>query len=94
VAAPTLSSANPNSATQGQSNFAVTLTGMNFLPGPACSFGSGIIINSCTYSSATNINANINVLASAVTGTRNVTVTNSDGQVATLTNGFKVRRFH
>jgi hypothetical protein len=94
AAAPSLSGASPSSATQGQSNLAITLTGNNFLLGPACSFGSGIIINSCTYSSATKINANINVLTGAAIGSRDVTVTNSDGQTATLTNGFKVRRHH
>jgi hypothetical protein len=92
--APTLSSVSPNSATQGQNNLAVTLTGTNFLVGPTCSFGSGIIVNSCAFSSATKINANITVLTSATIGWRGVTVTNSDGQGATLTNGFKVRRAH
>jgi hypothetical protein len=92
VTTPTLTSASPNSATQGQINLAVTLTGTNFLPGPVCSFGSGIIINSCLYNSATTISTNIAVQPSAAIGTRNVTVTNSDGKVATLTNGFKVRR--
>ena len=92
--APTLSSVSPNSTTQGQNNLAVTLTGTNFLVGPSCSFGSGIIVNSCAYSSPTKMNANISVMTRAAIGWRSVTITNSDGQAVTLTNGFKVRRAH
>jgi hypothetical protein len=88
--APTLSSASPNSGAQGQSNLAVTLTGTNFRPGPTCGYGSGIIVNSCIYNSATQIAANISISASATLGASNITVTNSDGQIATLTNGFTV----
>src|SRR4030095_691091 len=57
--APTLSSVNPNSATQGQSNLSVTITGMNLLPAPICDFGSGIIVNTCAYISTTRISAHI-----------------------------------
>ena len=89
--APVLSSASPNVGGQGKSNLIVTLTGGNFLSSPTCSFGSGITVNSCTYNSSTQITANINILSSAVTGSRNVTVTNTDGQSSTLTNGFTVQ---
>jgi hypothetical protein len=88
--APTLSGATPNSGKQSQTNLSVTLTGSNFLTGPACNFGAGINIVSCTYNSATQITASINILSSATTGSRNITITNSDGQSATLTNGFTV----
>ena len=82
-----LSAVSPNAGAQGKSNLSVTLTGSNFLSSPTCSFGSGITVNSCTYNSSTQITANINILASAVAGSRNVTVTNTDGQNSTLTNG-------
>jgi hypothetical protein len=89
--APVLSAVSPTVGGQGKSNLSVTLTGSNFLPSPTCSFGSGITVNSCTYNSSTQITANINILSSAVIGSRNVTVTNTDGQNSTLTNGFAVQ---
>ena len=89
--APVLSAVSPNVGAQGKSNLSVTLTGSNFLSSPSCSFGSGITVNSCTYNSSTQITANINILGSAVVGSRNVTLTNSDGQNSTLTNGFTVQ---
>ena len=89
--APVLSAVSPTVGGQGKSNLSVTLSGSNFLPSPTCSFGSGITVNSCTYNSSTQITANINILSSAVIGSRNVTVTNTDGQNSTLTNGFTVQ---
>src|ERR1700681_4752901 len=89
--APVLSTVSPNVGAQGKSNLSVTLTGSNFLASPTCSFGSGITVNSCTYNSPTQITANINILGSAIVGSRNVTVTNTDGQSSTLTNGFTVQ---
>ncbi len=89
--APTLTSAVPNSGTQGQSNLSVVLTGTNFLAAPTCSFGAGITINSCTFNSATKITASISILASATVGARDVKVTDTDGQSATLTSGFSVQ---
>ncbi len=89
--APNLTGVNPNAATQGTSALNVALTGSNFLPSPNCSFGNGITVSSCTTNSSTSITAVINVLASATVGTRNVTVTNTDGQSSTLTNGFSVQ---
>jgi len=88
--APTLSAATPNSGTQAQSNLSVTLTGTNFMASPTCSFGSGITVNSCTFVSATQITANISISLNAATGTTNITVTNSDGQSAILSNGFTI----
>ena len=88
--APTITSANPNSGMQAQSNMVVTLAGTNFLPAPVCSFGSGITVNSCTYNSSTQLIANISIASNATVGTNNITVTNSDGQMAVLGNGFTV----
>jgi Domain of unknown function (DUF1929)/Legume lectin domain/PKD domain len=88
--APTLATATPNSALQGTTNLSVILTGTNFLAGPTCNFGAGIEINTCTFNSATQITANIDVLAGAAVGARDIVVTNTDTQSATLPNGFSV----
>src|SRR5205814_1098699 len=90
--APTLSGATPISGKQSQTNLSVTLTGSNFLTGPACNFGAGINVTSCTYNSATQITANITIAPSAVTGPRNIVVTDTDGQTAALLNGFTVNQ--
>jgi Domain of unknown function (DUF1929)/Legume lectin domain/Chitobiase/beta-hexosaminidase C-terminal domain/PKD domain len=90
-AAPVLSAVSPTVGGQGKSNLSVTLSGSNFLSSPTCAFGSGITINSCTQNSSTQITANINILSSAVAGSRNVTVTNTDGQSSTLNNSFTVQ---
>ncbi|MEQ1472387.1 MAG: choice-of-anchor D domain-containing protein, partial [Candidatus Acidiferrum sp.] len=88
--APTLLSATPNTGNQGQTNLSVLLTGTNFAANPTCDFGAGVETNSCTFNSATQITAVLDILASAAIGTRNVTVTNTDTQSATLPNGFTV----
>ncbi len=88
--APTLTSATPNSGMQSQSNISVVLTGTNFLSAPVCSFGTGITVNSCTYNSATQITANISIAASATVGTNGISITDTDGQVATLSNAFSI----
>jgi N,N-dimethylformamidase beta subunit-like protein/quinohemoprotein amine dehydrogenase alpha subunit-like protein len=88
--APTLSSVSPNTGSQGQNLASVVLTGSNFRSGASCSFGAGITVNSCTFNSATQLTASVSISASAAVGTRNVTVTNTDTQSATLTNGFSV----
>jgi hypothetical protein len=92
VPPPTLTSAKPNSGIQGQANLSVTLTGSHFLSSPTCNFGTGINVNSCTYNSPTKITAKISILTSAIVGSRNITIKNSDGQSSILANGFKVQR--
>jgi len=87
---PTLTSAAPNSGAQAQTNLNVVLTGTNFLPSPICTFGAGIEVNSCTFNSATQLTANVDVLKNTVVGTRNIIVTDTDTQTATLANGFTV----
>jgi hypothetical protein len=88
--APTLTTVVPNSGAQGNTSLPVVLTGTGFLVNPVCSFGAGIEVNSCTFVSATEIDANVDVLAGAVVGVRDVTVTNTDTQSATLASGFSV----
>ena len=87
---PTLTSVTPNSGTQSQSNLSVVLTGTNFLPAPVCNFGSGIIINSCIYNSATQIAVNISIALNATVGTNTISITDTDGQIAALAAGFSI----
>src|SRR5882762_10171141 len=87
---PTVNSVNPSSGTQGQSLPSVIITGSNLQSGATCNFGAGITVNSCTFSSASQLTASITISSTATLGTRNVTVTNPDSQTGTLTNGFSV----
>jgi hypothetical protein len=81
---PTLTSINPISGAQGQNLSTVILTGSNFQSGATCSFGAGITVNSCAFSSATQLTASITISAIATLGSRNVTVTNPDNQSSTF----------
>ena len=88
--APLITSVSPNGGMQSQSNLSVTISGSNFLAGPVCSFGAGVTVNSCTYSSTTQITANVSIAANATVGSNTVTVTDTDGQVASLAGGFEI----
>jgi RHS repeat-associated protein len=91
---PTLLSVNPISATQGQQNVNVTITGQltNFVQGTSSvSFGgAGITVNSVTVASGTSLTANISLASSATAGTRTVTVT-TGSEVDSLANAFTVQ---
>ncbi len=97
----TPSSCSPPSVAQGASNVNVVVTGTSvsgsefFDPDAsfpnhiAASFsGSGITVNSVSWSPATPLSATVNISVSggAATGLRNVTITNPDGQSATGNN--------
>jgi hypothetical protein len=87
---PTVTSVAPPSANQGQT-LNLTITGMNFQPGAQVSFTpGGIVINSVTVVSATQIQANISVSMSAAAGDRDVTVVNPGGASDTLASAFLV----
>src|SRR5205085_1182395 len=88
--APTITAVNPSSGALGQNISSVIISGTNFQTGATCGFGPGITVNSCAFNSGTQFTANIAITASAALGARNVTVTNPDGQSATLTNAFSV----
>jgi len=92
---PTIVSVAPTSATQGQQNVNITITGQftNFLQGTTnVGFGgAGITVNSVTVASATSLAANISLAANATEGTRTVTVT-TGAEVASLANGFTVQQ--
>jgi hypothetical protein len=87
--APTVTSVNPNSGTQGQAIPAVIITGTNFTGATSVSFGAGITVNSFTFNSATQITANISIAGAATVGARTVSVTTPAG-TGTLPNGFTV----
>jgi len=90
--APAITGISPNSEFQGATNVTVTLTGTNFQNLPTCTFDSdfGGTINTCTFVSSTQINVNLTIAANATLGGHNVTVTNADGQSATIINGFTI----
>ncbi len=90
--APTLTNVVPNNGNRVQT-LDVTLTGSNFIAGvTTVDFGADIAINSVTVNSATSLTANITIAETAITGLRNVSVTNPapGGGTATLNNGFAV----
>jgi hypothetical protein len=76
--APTLTSVNPSSGTQGQAA-GVTLTGTLFTSGATVQAGVGITVSNTTVVSSTSITATFNIAQNAPTGPQNVTVTTSIG---------------
>ncbi len=93
----TPASASPASVSAGQSSVNVTITGTQvggsgfFDPGAAfvkriaSTVSGGVTVNSVTYTSPTQITLNLSTVG-ATAGTKNVTVTNPDGQVLTGNN--------
>ena len=90
--APTRNRCHPNAEFQGTTNATIILTGTNFQLAPTCNFNTdfGGSENTCTFVSPTQIKVNLNVSANATLGGHNVSVTNADGQSATIINGFTV----
>jgi hypothetical protein len=94
--------ATPISATpsvnQGQSNVNVVVTGSSvggsgffyagagFLPITASVSGTGVTVNSVAFTDPTHVTLNLSVTGAAATGTRDVTITNPDGQSMTGSN--------
>jgi hypothetical protein len=92
IVVPTLLTVTPNSATQGQQNLSVTITGQytNFSQGTTvANFGTGITVVSLTVNSATSATAVLNITAAAALGATNVTMT-SRLEAPVLTGGFTV----
>ena len=82
----------PNSATQGQSNLNITITGQgtHFAQGvTTASFGGDITVNTVTVTSATSATVNVTLQDFATPGLRTVTLT-TGGENAALVNGFNV----
>ena len=88
--APTLTGVSPNSGEQNSSGLLISLGGSNFLPNPICTFGEGIIVNTCVYNSSTLLIANITIPVNTFIAPSNVSVSNADGQSSTLANAFTI----
>ena len=89
-AAPAVTTVAPASGDAGATNYNVTITGTGFAQGAVASFGAGVTVNSTTFVSATRLTANIAIASGASTGTRDVTVTNTDVGSAKKTAAFTV----
>jgi len=91
---PTITSINPSTANQGDTNLLVTLQGTNFLTGLATTsvtFSlSGITVNSLTRDSDSQLSLLISVSTTGATGIGNITLTNPDGGSIIETNAFSV----
>jgi len=88
VPGPTITNVSPFSTGRGLTAD-LTLTGSNFATGAAASLGgNGIVVNSTTFGSSTSLTVNATISSDATTGWRTVTVTNTDGGVGSLSNGF------
>jgi hypothetical protein len=90
TAPPSVTSTSPNSRGQGAAGQTVAIKGSGFASGASASFGAGITVESTSFASSTELKAKISIEAGASTGGRTVTVTNLDGGVGTLANGFTV----
>lgn len=82
---PTLTNINPPSGDQGRS-MAVLLTGSNFVSGATAVAlsGTGVTVNNVVVTSATTLTATFVIDVSALSGTRNVTVTTPGGVTGAL----------
>jgi hypothetical protein len=88
---PPLTSASPNSLNPGQTNVNVVITGTpstgqgfydpgaGFLNRISATISGGVVVNSTTFNSATQVTLNVTTTA-AVVGSKTVTITNPDGQ--------------
>ena len=91
TAGPTVTSTTPASRGVGATNTVVAVNGTNFSSGATVAFsGTGITVNSTTYVSPTQLNANISIAGNAATGIRAVSVTNTDGGFGTCAACFTV----
>jgi len=88
--APTATSVSPTSGHRG-TTIDVIVTGTNFVNGANASFsGTGITVNSTTFTDSSHVTANITISPTATLSTRDVTVTNPDTQAATCAGCFTV----
>jgi hypothetical protein len=89
VPAPEVYSVEPNSG-QPKDQLTVTIFGANFKDIPSVDFGERIVVQQVIFVSASQLEVRIMVHNLAEPGPRDVTVTNLDGQSATLPDGFTV----
>lgn len=93
--APTISSITPNSGLAGTTVTITSISGTTFRQGASVRLtnvtaSSSISGTSVTAQSASNITCLFSIPSGAIAGTWNVTVTNPDGQAATLGNAFTI----
>jgi hypothetical protein len=86
---PLIDSVFPFSGTKG-ATLTVTITGQKFQPGATASFGDGIRIGNVTFVNSETLLVDITIAASALSGSRNVVVTNPDGGSGSFAAGFLV----
>jgi predicted CxxxxCH...CXXCH cytochrome family protein len=88
---PTVTSASLNNQTQGTGPTNVTITGTGFQSGAVVTFsGTGVTAGASTFNSSTSITVPVTVTAGALTGLRNITVTNTDTGAGTGNNLFTI----
>lgn len=88
---PVVRSLSPSSATQGDSNLNVTISGSNFDVGSTVDMGPGITVNSVNDSGApTRLVANVSVAQLAQASYRDIMVTNPGGASASKQAAFRV----
>jgi len=88
---PFVSSVTPESSTLGTQHAIVVVTGQDFSADDTLSFsGDGITVNSTTFASDTELDADVSIDPNALAGTRDVTVTNSTLGAGTCADCFMV----
>jgi len=90
-APPFITSVSPDRAILGAQNQDLVITGQDFSADDAVSFsGDGITVNSTTYVSESEVDANISIDPGALAGTRDVTITNASLGSSTCASCFMV----
>ena len=87
--APAVNACNPSSGSRAD-RFTVTVDGSNFQNGATVSFGRQIKIRGVLFVSSSKLDVEIEIHKKAPSGTRDVTVTNPDGQSGTMAACFTV----
>ena len=83
TAPPVVDACDPAYGNRGD-RLTVAVTGSNFQDGATVDFGgNGIIVQSVSFAGPSQLNVKINIQRKAATGSRDVTVTNPDGQSGT-----------
>lgn len=86
---PVITALNPASLGLGETGL-VTVSGDHFHPNAAISFGAGITVTGVNYLNPGSIQVQVSVAATALPGTRTVTLTNPNGESGQRVDGFLV----
>ena len=84
-----MTACSPSSGSPNQ-QLTVQVTGSNFQSGATVSFGQRVMVQSVTFVSSSRLDVQVKVHPQAATGSRDVTVTNPDGQSGTKAGCFTV----